>query len=90
MMCLAHLRRSIDNNDTVQLIYTGVRFSDFLMVFRELQIGNDDFTSALLLLFWAGAFGCLVARRFAICSSTVLASLAVQTPEVLIAALSVR
>ena len=49
--CLAHLPRSITDNDTVKLTYTGVPFGGFLMVFRELRIGNDGFTSELLLLF---------------------------------------
>ena len=51
MMCLAHLSRSITDNDTVKLTYTGVPFGVFLIVFRELRIGNDGFTTALLLLF---------------------------------------
>ena len=89
MMCLAHLPRSMTSNDKVEFIYTGVRFGGFLMVLRELHIGNDGFTTALLLLFKAGVFGCLVVCRFAICSSTVLTSLAVQTPEFLFAPLSV-
>ena len=51
MMCLAHLPRSITINDTVKLTGTGVYLGGFLMVFRELRIGNDGFTSELLLLF---------------------------------------
>ena len=49
--CLAHLPWSITDNDTVKLTGTGVLLGGFFMVFRELQIGNDGFTTALLLVF---------------------------------------
>ena len=45
MMCLPHLPRSITFNDKVEFTNPGVRFSGFLKVIRELQIGNDDFKS---------------------------------------------
>ena len=49
--CLAHLPRSITDNDTVKLTCTGVPFGVFLMVLCELRIGTDGFMTALFLLF---------------------------------------
>ena len=58
--CLAH--RSITDNDTVKLTFSGVPFGVFLMVFRELQFGKSGFASELLRWFLAGAFGCAFER----------------------------
>ena len=51
MMCLAHLPRSTNSNDKVELTCIGVHFGGFLMVFRELQIGTDGLTTVVHLLF---------------------------------------
>ena len=74
---------------TLKRDLSGVRLGGFLRVIRELQIVDDGFKSAVNLLLKANVFGCLVVRRFAICSTMVLESLAVQTTEGLVATLSV-
>ena len=74
MMCRAHLPRSITFNDTVKLTCIGVHFGGFLRVIREFQIGNDDFKSAVHpAVLGRGVWLFVRVRRFAICSSTVLA-----------------
>ena len=80
---------SFTSTQTLKRGLSDVRLGGFLRVIRELQIVNDGFKSAVILQLKANVFGCLVVRRFAICSTLVLESLAVQTPEGLLGLLSV-